>query len=359
MTKHMVERPLIFVPGILESSLAIGFITIWPPGPVQTADDVFTNLSTKVRASIDEKVPVEAHSLLPTAYDVMMSAIIGMGYEMEKNFWAFPYDWRQSNEISGQMLTNFIEDKNLDSVDIVCHSMGGFISRAAHKQGAPIKRAVYIASPHFGNPMSYFELNPEIRNVGFSNFFEKLAITKAHLIGGATEVEKKWKDLYSKWPSAYELMPDDFYLNNRPIIYSNGHPVLGTNETYLNSEWGLPQNMQDNVGKAMDFKKNLGEKLPEKDDDILVIFAKTLETLDTIGFSSIGVTIDENTSLHFTPPFDFNQHGDTVVVTESAMGSMSDSPVYKNSKSISNFHTVLPNDDGTIKEIRKFLIGLS
>src|SRR6185437_7185262 len=167
----MIERPLIFVPGLLESSLAIGSVTIWPPGPFQSADDMFANLITKVRTSIDEKVPVEAHSLLPLAYDVLISAIIGMGYEMEKNFWAFPYDWRQSNEISGQMLARLIEDKNLDSVDIVCHSMGGFVSRAAHKQGAHIKRAIYIASPHFGNPLAYFELNPEIRNVGFSNFF--------------------------------------------------------------------------------------------------------------------------------------------------------------------------------------------
>ena len=63
----------------------------------------------------------------------------------------------------------------------------------------------YIASPHFGNPLAYFELNPEIRNVGFSNFFAKLTTIKEskHLIAGATELEKKWKDLFSKFPSEY------------------------------------------------------------------------------------------------------------------------------------------------------------
>ena len=353
----MIERPLIFVPGILESSLSIGFVTIWPPGQLQRPDDLFANLSTKVRTSIDENVPAGAHTLFPAAYDFLISAIIGMGYEMEKNFWAFPYDWRQSNEISGQMLTRFIEDKNLDSVDIVCHSMGGFVSRAAHKQGAPIKRTVYIASPHFGNPMSYFELNPAIRNIGFFNFFEKLTTTKElkQLISGATELEKKWKELYSKWPSAYELMPDDFYLDNRPMIYGNGQPINGINETYRKNEWSLPESMHPNVSKAMEFKKSLGEKLPENDDDILVIYANTFETLDTIGYSSTGITIDGNTSFHFSPPFDFNQHGDSLVVTKSAMGSMSDSFTYKNSKSISNIHTVLPNDKDTIEEIKKFL----
>ena len=86
------------------------------------------------------------------------------GYTLGSNFWTFPYDWRQSNEISGQMLTKLIEKKiqgKWNSIDIVCHSMGGFVARAAYKHGAPIKRTVYIASPHFGNPLAYFALNPE------------------------------------------------------------------------------------------------------------------------------------------------------------------------------------------------------
>ena len=97
-----------------------------------------------------------------------------------------------------------------------------------------------------------------------------------HLIGGATESEKKWKDLYSKWPSAYELMPDDFYLSKRPIIFKDGQPILGSDETYLKNVWSLPQNMQANVKKAMEFKKSLGEKLPGNNEDILVIFANVL-----------------------------------------------------------------------------------
>jgi hypothetical protein len=118
----------------------------------------------------------------------------------------------------------------------------------------------------------------------------------------------------------------------------------------------VPQNEQDKARKAMEFKKSLGEKLPGNEDDILVIYSDTLETLDTIGYSSAGITIDVNTSFHFSPPIDYNQRGDTLVVTDSAMGSMSGSPRYKNSKSIPNVtHTGLPNNDETIAEIKKFL----
>ena len=59
----------------------------------------------------------------------------------------------------------------------ICHSMGGFVTCASRKQHAHIKRIAYIATPHFDNPLSCFELNPEIRNVGFADFYEKAAIT--------------------------------------------------------------------------------------------------------------------------------------------------------------------------------------
>jgi pimeloyl-ACP methyl ester carboxylesterase len=117
-----------------------------------------------------------------------------------------------------EFIKNKIRGTSWESVDIVCHSTGGFVARAARILGkAPIKRVVYIASPHFGNPMSYFELHPDIRNVGFSDFYEKAAMTEElrYIIGGATDFEDKMNKLYRKWPSAYELMPDEFYLKER------------------------------------------------------------------------------------------------------------------------------------------------
>jgi hypothetical protein len=246
----------------------------------------------------------------------------------------------------------FIKNKNLHSVDIICHSMGEFVTRgAAIKHHAHIKRTAYIASPHFGTPLSYFELNPYILN----DFYEKGSMTDQvrHII---THFEKNVNDLYRKWPSAYELMPDNTYRSkqhNKPIIHSDGQPIYGTNRTYLENKWQLPQGDQDKVKKAMDFKDALGEKLPGNEDDILVIYCDNLETFDTIGYSSTGITIDKET-LHFSPPY--KQNGDTVVVTNSAMGSMLGSPRYKNSRCIRNVtHIDLPNDYDTICDIKNFL----
>ena len=368
MTEHKVERPLILVPGILESCLAIikdsEFYDIWPLKPwvpnYDTLVNLLVDLGNNIPESMGNKPSVVPIGLLPGFFDNLIGAIINKwGYKLEHNFWAFPYDWRQSNKISGQILAEFIKKKNLDSVDIICHSMGGFVVRAACKQGARerIKRTAYIGTPHLGSPLSYFELNPDIPNVGFADFYEKTAIADdiRSIIYGHPDFDNKLNELYRKWPSAYELMPDDNYLENRPMIYSDGQPIHGVNNTYLENEWGLHhhQDMQHKVKNAMKFKENLGE-LNGNRDETLVIYCNTLKTLDTIGYSSTGITIGGK-SFHFFPPFDNDQHGDTIVVTHSAKGSMSDQPRYRH-KSIRNvIHAALPNNYETLQEIQKFL----
>jgi len=344
----MIQRPLIFIPGIYASKLeTLDGIPFWPPPIVSFSEDAIKKVIDNLKSSIPAKATEQV------GYDILIDAINGWGYKQGTNFWTFPYDWRQSNEISGQMLADFIKKKNWDSVDIICHSMGGFVARAAHILGnAPIKRAVYIASPHLGNPMSYFELNPEIRTMaqGLSNFLDKLPIESdlKDLIDGA--LVSKWKDLYSNWPSAYELMPDSFYLDSEAMIFRDGIvPIFKMNETYLNNDWSLPQDMKDKVNKAMDFKNKLGRTLPENKEDILVIFANDLPTVDRIFYFSNDIGFTNQF------PFDSGQHGDTWVVTKSAMDSMSGIPVIPRSIPISNIHTNLPNDESTINEIKKFL----
>ena len=234
----MIERPLIFIPGIFGSTLAIGDDVFWPSADSSpsTLSDVLDKLGTTIRRNIDEEVPVVAKDLFPYSplwggYNVM-PMLYWWGYTLGSNFWTFPYDWRQSNEISGQMLTRFIEKKihqgNWDGVDIVCHSMGGFVTRAAYKQGAPIKRTVYIASPHFGNPLAYFALNPEINTANaqvFDEFIKKLTVGRElkDLVDTETKFAEEFQELCRKFPSMYELMPDEFYLDKEAMILSYGN----------------------------------------------------------------------------------------------------------------------------------------
>lgn len=357
----MIERPLVFIPGIWGSTLAIEDVVFWPPTDISpsTVSDVLTKLRTKVRTNIDEEVPVMANGILPYSpvwggYNVILMSS-SLAYTLDSNFWTFPYDWRQSNEISGQMLSRFIEKKiqgKWNSVDIVCHSMGGFVTRAAYKHGARIKNTVYIASPHFGNPLAYFALNPRItagNAQGFDDFIKKL--TKGRdlkdMLDANTNFPKELENLYSEFPSMYELMPDDFYLDKEAMILRYGTvPIYGTDDTYSNNKWSLPQNMQANVKRAMEFKKSLGDKLPGNKDDILIIFDEDYTTFDKVSYYGAGSEF----------VYSSDQMGDSWVVTKSAMGSMTGRPAYKNTTAVSkSTHLQLPNDPRTIAEIGRFL----
>ena len=96
------KRPLIFVPGIRTSRLAIkkdnGYLEhFWPLMPHEffirdKLDRVFQYLETKIRLKADDDVPVVATSLVPMAYDGLVREILAWGYKPNTNFWIFPYD---------------------------------------------------------------------------------------------------------------------------------------------------------------------------------------------------------------------------------------------------------------------------
>src|SRR5918997_6412621 len=181
-------------------------------------DRVFHYLETKIRQEVDDNddVKVVATSLIPFAYDGLIKSILALGYKPNVDFWIFPYDWRQSNRISGHLLARFIEEKTegkCDGVDIISHSMGGIIARAAYRNGAPIKRAAYIGCPHLGSPLAYFILHPQIdsrrfigsayHNYPTSTYWQPNNDTKIN--NNNTEHRKtlyhRRKELFIKFPS--------------------------------------------------------------------------------------------------------------------------------------------------------------
>jgi hypothetical protein len=137
------------------------------------------------------------------------------------------------------------------------------------------------------------------------------------------------------------------FIWRRGVILRYGTvPIYGAIDTYLSNEWSLPQIMQANATKAMEFKRNLGEKLPGNEDDILIIFDEDYTTFDKVNYYGAGREF----------VYGSGQMGDSWVVTKSAMGSMSGRPTYKNSTAVSkSTHLQLPNDPRTIAEIGKFL----
>ncbi|MEW6603801.1 MAG: hypothetical protein AB1351_03820 [Thermoproteota archaeon] len=309
------------------------------------------------------------------AYDGLIRSILEWGYRPNVDFWIFPYDWRQSNSVSGQQLSSFIEEKiegrHDDGIDIVSHSMGGIITRAAYRYGAPIKRAAYVACPHFGSPLAYFVLHPEINSQQFMSSFYPLNVPMAvwrSNDSAAEDVSRKTlyqrrKELFVKFPSIYELLPDESYLCSRPMLFADNKPTFGADDTYLRNDWAFKaQDMQTKIRRAMEFKKEIGYELQgNKDRDILLICGTDKITCDTIRYQTHYQvsTIQRRTNYvmqrGFSAPYDSGQRGDGYVPVTSAMASVQGLARYGNSVFISQTHTFLPNEKTAIEAIGRFL----
>ena len=387
------KRPLIFVPGIRTSRLAIrkengSLERFWPLMPHEflvreKLDRVFHYLETNIRLKADDNddddddVKIVATGLIPFAYDGLIKSVLTWGYKPNFDFWIFPYDWRQSNRISGHLLAKFIEEKTEgkcdDGVDIISHSMGGIIARAASLNGALIKRVAYIACPHLGSPLAYFILHPQIdsrrfigsayHNYPSSTYWQPLNDDRKNNnnIERRKTLYHRRKELFVKFPSMYELLPDESYLRNRAILLTDGKPESGAEDTYLKNDWAFKEKyMRSGVINAMEFKRELGEELPQLQDVLLICGTDQL-TCDTIHYrTSYHASITERRSSYlmqqgFSLPYDSGQGGDGYVPVTSAMASISGTPVSTNSVFIPEAHTVLSNAKATIEAIGRFL----
>jgi hypothetical protein len=347
------KRPLIFVPGTRTSRLAIrkekgSLEHFWPLMPHEfliraKLDRVFHYLETNIRLKAndnddDDEVKVVATSLIPFAYDGLIKSVLTWGYKPNIDFWIFPYDWRQSNRISGHMLARFIEEKTegkSDGVDIISHSMGGIITRAAYRRR-------FIGAAYHNYP-SDAHWQPNVTN----NIEPKKTLYHRR------------KELFVKFPSMYELLPDEAYLRRRAILFADGKPTSGAEDTYLRNDWALENDMRTGVINAMEFKRELGEELPGQ--DVLLVCGTNQLTCDAIQYrTSYHASMTERRANYlmqhgFSLPYDSGQGGDGYVPVTSAMASISGTPAYSNSVFIPEAHAVLPNAKATIEAISRFL----
>ena len=284
-----------------------------------------------------------------------------MGYILGKNFWVFAYDWTQSNRKSGEQLGKFIKDilfthTQWKNVDIVNHSMGGLVTRAAARLfNAPIRRSAYIASPHYGSPKAYFILHPKIEFSIFGNLFKSMIGDLAwkwysyHFgTADANSVEKEIKWVVCKMDSVFELLPDRFYLDQKhPLVIrkslSGDFPVYGPDATYYVEQCKFPSpELQSRVRNAMIFKEELGADLPGQEN--LVIYSDSEETPDQIIYADM---------MHwrFERYQDSGQKGDMAVPADSA--SLNHLP---QAKKVIGTHSGVPNSQETSLLIRDFLL---
>ena len=253
-----IRRPIVVVPGLLGSDLWSRTPSgrqgsqLWPPYTAERG-----TLSLAKIGKLDAAVPkvALAGTIFQAVYGELLAALRQMGYEDDppagrpRTLWVFPYDWTQSCDDSGRELAAFIANTVLpsgrwDGVDIVNHSMGGVVTRAARElHGAPIRRSAYIASPHNGALDAYLALHPAI---GVPFFDKGLDLILATILNTAKPLVLLQRQIVM-WKSAYDMLPDDKYRPDQSNPYGR-----------------FPASMQGEVLRARAFKASLPPAPVEK-----------------------------------------------------------------------------------------------
>ncbi|MEK7117824.1 MAG: hypothetical protein AAB861_03570, partial [Patescibacteria group bacterium] len=176
-------------------------------------------------------------------YDNLIETLEQNGYEKDKLLFTFPYDWKNSNAESGELLKQRIVDVKAtclalsqpnvecNKVDIVAHSMGGLVARSYAQSPDyqnDIDQLIFLGTPHRGAPKDYLvweagelfgndiqtsflrsEMKKDARRNGYNNLF----------------------DYVKEWPiiSVQELLPTYNYLfsatTSQILNYPIGYPI--------------------------------------------------------------------------------------------------------------------------------------
>jgi len=145
-------------------------------------------------------------------YDNLIATLEVNGYVENKSLFTFPYEWRDSNVITANLLKDKIAsvkqecldaglpDINCSRVDLVAHSMGGLVAREYIQSGQyqnDVDQLIFLGTPHKGSPKDYLTWEAGEFPSGIAEFFIKLKFTA--------------EALRNFYPSLFD------YIRNRPI----------------------------------------------------------------------------------------------------------------------------------------------
>jgi len=131
--------PLIFIPGLMGS---------W----------------NKEAILYNKEVDPDSWQLTPIAkeYEGLLTTLDNLGYQKDKDYFVFAYDWRKRLEDLAGDLKGYLERKVLpfnpsSKVNLVGHSLGGLVGRIyAQKYGTDnIGKIITVGSPHKGTALAY------------------------------------------------------------------------------------------------------------------------------------------------------------------------------------------------------------
>ena len=170
--------PLIFVPGIMGSTLSCGGDNWWPTDAADKTGHWFGKLALTNHGATESncKTDLTTGDIVRSAFGIFsfygktISELEASGYVEGQSLFVYPYDWRKSVESAAAGLLAKIDEVRAETgaakVDILAHSQGGLVTRAALASSASVsrvRRVLTMATPFTGPRRRSRYCSPAVR----------------------------------------------------------------------------------------------------------------------------------------------------------------------------------------------------
>lgn len=385
-------RPIIFVPGVMASAISVpsanGPQTVWPPIGYGIDPTACFEALQATEADKMEISGITSTGLLPFIHLGLLGFLDSHGYKRyptrgPANCYVHSYNWLRPCAEAGESLKALIARATAEHgqpPSIIAHSMGGLVTRSALLDGsAQVDKVIFCASPHYGAPMAYFSIHPDIpyafvpgplgtifnaayatatsghdSDISFTDqdswgitkalegglqAVEKAAETVAHAAFTGSAFDNHLKLVSQNATGVFELLPDHLYFEHIngswPVVthkqrwYRRSHGwerhdfiPNSPHDAYLSDNHkdiaALPPSLRGKIEAAMAFKRTISVPLPPGGDGrTIVVYGASHDTLCEAVMTDDG---DATTRGDVEVELGGDQGGDGTVPRESGRG---------------------------------------
>lgn len=232
------RRPVVFLPGSMGSDLWLGNERIWPNVKYLFTNPEIFNYSSTVplepRGIVNEVVIVP-NLIKSDQYNRLGDYMVEeLGYERQKDFFEFAYDWRQDVRRSARQLGALIETlPSSQPVTLIGHSLGAMVSRyylecLGGKER--VERVILLGGPHQGSVKIMMSLLIAPKMLPFGLMGERL------------------RQVLLTFPSSYQIIP----------TYPCASDQYGNAIHFLKDEAWLPEEYIPMLRQGKRFRKEIG-----------------------------------------------------------------------------------------------------
>jgi pSer/pThr/pTyr-binding forkhead associated (FHA) protein len=191
------RRPVVFVPGMMGSTLYAGSELVWPNVRRMLTDpDIFRypGSVTLTPGGLVTDVVVVPGLIKQNQYSRLSEFLCeSLSYEVGRDLLTFPYDWRQDVRTSARQLGAAIENWGVrEPITIVAHSLGALVSRYyidCLGGSRRVNRVVFLGGGHYGTPKSLVIIS---QGPGFLPF---------------GILAEKARSILMTYPAVYQILP--------------------------------------------------------------------------------------------------------------------------------------------------------